>query len=172
MDLFPFFLVAYRQQGPCPVDPVIYLLNMDTPDAQDEQDETLLHGLHRIICKQFIISDLLRHSCLPFPHYIPRFEKESTGPSRTLTDVTVRSSRDGLDPDEVGGACNQRRSVGSARYARDVGWTPRLNRTVTSDDGSTPESLRPGPSSGVTSCTPNRTQGRCRTTAPWAASWP
>ena len=41
MDLFAFFFVAYRQQGPCPVDPVIYLLNMDT---QDEQDETLLHG--------------------------------------------------------------------------------------------------------------------------------
>ena len=32
-------------------------------------------------------------------------------------DVTVRSGRDGLDPDEVGGACNHRRSVGSARYA-------------------------------------------------------
>ena len=31
--------------------------------------------------------------------------------------VTVRSGRDGLDPDEVGGACNRRRSAGSARYA-------------------------------------------------------
>ena len=44
MDLFQFFFVAYRQQGPCPVDPVIYQLNMDTQDAQDQQDETLLHG--------------------------------------------------------------------------------------------------------------------------------
>ena len=41
MDLFPFFFVAFRQQGPRRVDPVIYLLNMDT---QDEQDETLLRG--------------------------------------------------------------------------------------------------------------------------------
>ncbi len=41
MDLFPFFFVAFRQQRPRPVDPVIYLLNMDT---QDEQDETLLRG--------------------------------------------------------------------------------------------------------------------------------
>ncbi len=32
-------------------------------------------------------------------------------------DVTVRSGRDGLDPDEVGGACNHRRSVGFARPA-------------------------------------------------------
>ena len=31
--------------------------------------------------------------------------------------VTVRSGRDGLDPDEVGGDCNDRRSVGSARCA-------------------------------------------------------
>ena len=35
MDLFRFFFVAYRQQGPCPVDQVIYLLNMDAQDAQD-----------------------------------------------------------------------------------------------------------------------------------------
>ena len=41
MDLFQFIFVAYRQHGPCPVDPVIYLLNMDTQDAQDQQDETL-----------------------------------------------------------------------------------------------------------------------------------
>ena len=31
--------------------------------------------------------------------------------------VTVRSGRDGVDPDEVGGACNRRRSAGSARPA-------------------------------------------------------
>ena len=44
MDLFRFFFVAYRQPGPCPVDPVIYLLNIDTQDAQDLQDEKLLPG--------------------------------------------------------------------------------------------------------------------------------
>ena len=43
MDLLQSFFVAYRQQGPCPVDPVIDLLNMDTQDAQDLQDERLLH---------------------------------------------------------------------------------------------------------------------------------
>ncbi len=43
MDLFQSFFVAYRQQGPCPVDPVSQLFNMDTRDAQDIQDETLLH---------------------------------------------------------------------------------------------------------------------------------
>ncbi len=31
--------------------------------------------------------------------------------------VTVRSGRDGLDPDDVGGACNHRRSVSSVRCA-------------------------------------------------------
>ena len=44
MDLFQFFFVACRQQGPCAVGPVIYLLNMDRQDAQDEQDERLWHG--------------------------------------------------------------------------------------------------------------------------------
>ena len=38
-------------------------------------------------------------------------------PRPTCPRVTVRSGRDGLDPDEVGGACNRRRSAGSARYA-------------------------------------------------------
>ena len=42
MDIFQFFFVAYRRQRPCPVDPVIYPLNMDTQDAQDKQDERLL----------------------------------------------------------------------------------------------------------------------------------
>ena len=42
MDLLRFFFVAYRQQEPCPVDPVIYLLNMDSQDEQDIEDETLL----------------------------------------------------------------------------------------------------------------------------------
>ena len=40
MDLFRFFFVAYRQQGPGPVDPVIYLLKMDTQDEQDERLRT------------------------------------------------------------------------------------------------------------------------------------
>ena len=35
----------------------------------------------------------------------------------TCPPVTVRSGRDGLDPNEVGGTCDHRRSVGSARYA-------------------------------------------------------
>ena len=41
MDLFPLFFVAYQQQGSGLVDPVVYLLNMDTQDEQDYQDETL-----------------------------------------------------------------------------------------------------------------------------------
>ena len=35
--------MAYQEQGPCPVKPVFYLLNMDTQDRQDKQDEKLLH---------------------------------------------------------------------------------------------------------------------------------
>ena len=38
----------------------------------------------------------------------PRLDRTVTGGR------TVRSGRDGLDPNEVGGACNHRRSVGSA----------------------------------------------------------
>ena len=59
MDLFRFFFVAYRQQGPCPVDPVITLLNIDTQDAQDLQDERLLHGLQPDDYNLLIIIDLL-----------------------------------------------------------------------------------------------------------------
>ena len=33
--------MAYREQGPCRVKPVFYLLNMDAQDAQDKQHETL-----------------------------------------------------------------------------------------------------------------------------------
>ena len=36
--------MACREQGICPVGPVFYLLNMDTQDTQDIQDETLRHG--------------------------------------------------------------------------------------------------------------------------------
>ena len=34
---------AYQEQGPCPVNAVFYILNMDTQDRQDNQDEKLLH---------------------------------------------------------------------------------------------------------------------------------
>ena len=37
-------------------------------------------------CKSLIIIDLIRNSRQQFPNYIPLFEKESTGPSRTLAD--------------------------------------------------------------------------------------
>ena len=36
--------MTYREQGPCPVKPVFYILNMDRQDGQDKQDETLRHG--------------------------------------------------------------------------------------------------------------------------------
>ena len=61
-----------------------------------------------------------------------------------MADVTVRSNRDGLDPDEVGGTCNRRRSAGSARYASpgrrmdSTAWPNGCWRTpVTSRDDST-----------------------------------
>ena len=34
--------MAYQEQGPCPVKPVFYLLNVDTQDRQDKQEEKLL----------------------------------------------------------------------------------------------------------------------------------
>ena len=34
---------AYQEPGPCPVKPVFYILNIDTQDRQDKQDEKLLH---------------------------------------------------------------------------------------------------------------------------------
>ena len=34
---------AYQEPGPCPVKPVFYILNMDTQDRQDNQDEKLVH---------------------------------------------------------------------------------------------------------------------------------
>ena len=109
--------MAYRERGPCSVNPVFYILNMDTQDRQDKKDETLRHSRQSIYCNSLITIDLLRISRLRFPHYIPLSEKESTGPFGKLADVTARSSRDGLDPDEVGGVCNHRRSVGSALCA-------------------------------------------------------
>ena len=37
--------MACQEQEPCPLNPVfyIYLLNMDTQDGQDNEDETLRH---------------------------------------------------------------------------------------------------------------------------------
>ena len=35
--------MAFREQGPCPAKSVFYLLNMDTQDRQDKQNEKLLH---------------------------------------------------------------------------------------------------------------------------------
>ena len=78
--------MAYREQGPCPVKPVFYILNIDTQDRQDNQDETLLHSLQPIFCNSLFIIDLLRISQLQLPHYIPLFEKESTGRSGMLAD--------------------------------------------------------------------------------------
>ena len=65
--------------------------NMDEQDRQDYRDGTLLQGLQPIYCIPLIIKDLIRISRLQFPHYIPLFEKESIGPSRTLAD---RSAED------------------------------------------------------------------------------
>ena len=51
----------------------------------------------------------------------------------TCPPVTVRSGRDGLYRDEVGGACNHKRSVALlAVPSPDCGWSPRLGRTDTS----------------------------------------
>ena len=108
---------VYREQGHVPLIRLAASLNIDTQDRQDKQDEKLLHSLQTLKYKPLLIIDLPWISPLQFPHYIPLFEKESTGRSGMLADVTVRSGRDGLDPDEVGGACNRRRSAGSARYA-------------------------------------------------------
>ena len=157
---------------------------------------------------------------LQFPHYIPLFEKGSTGLFRTLVDETVRSSR-GLDLPRVCPQCrpsNRRiipfhvhrdlgqraemRPVVSERYGRfpsrleefrgrrapsagmSGGWSSRcvggsaatptqcgliatgrmpIDRSSTAWPNSywrtsiaivcsTPETLRPGPSSGVASC--------------------
>ena len=75
--------MAYRDQGPCPVKPVFYPLNMDTQDRQDKQDEKLLHSLQSLKYKPLIIIGLLRISPLQFPHYIPLFEREPIGPFKT-----------------------------------------------------------------------------------------
>ena len=75
--------MAYREQGPCPVKPICCIGNMD---RQDKQDEKLLHSLQSLKYKPLNIIDLLWINPLQFPHFIPLFEKESTGRSRTLAD--------------------------------------------------------------------------------------
>ncbi len=66
-----------------PLNRFVALVNID---RQDKQDEKLLHSLQSLKYKPLIIVDLLRISPLQFPHYIPLFEKESTGRSRMLAD--------------------------------------------------------------------------------------
>ena len=68
-----------------PID-IFYLLNMDTLERQDKQDEKPLHSLQLINYNPLIIIDLLRLSQLLSPHYIPLIEQESVGPSRTFAD--------------------------------------------------------------------------------------
>ena len=81
-------------------------------DAQDNQDGTLLHDLQSLNCTILIIIDLLWFIRVQFPHNFPLFEKESVRPSRTLSDVTVRS-RCGLGLLRVCPLCqpSNRRSV-------------------------------------------------------------
>ena len=71
-------------------------------------------------------------------------------------DVTVRSGRDGLDPDEVGNTCNHSPTGGSAHCASpgrrmdSTVWPNGYWRTVLRS--LTTETLRPGPPIGVASC--------------------
>ena len=92
--------------GPCSVKRLVKLGNMDIQDAQDKQDERLLQSLRPNSCKLIIIIDLTGISRLQFPQYIPLFEKESTGPSKTLADVTVQPSR-GVHPPRGGGLASR-----------------------------------------------------------------
>ena len=66
-----------------PLNRFVALVNID---RQDKQDEKLLHSLQSLKYKPLIIVDLPWISPLQFPHYIPLFEKESTGRSRMLAD--------------------------------------------------------------------------------------
>ena len=83
-------------------------------------------------------------------------------------DVTVRSGRDDLDPDEVGGACNRRRSAGSARYASpgrrmdSHGLTERLLVDVTVRSGR--DDLDPDEVGGA--CNRRRSAGSARYASP------
>ena len=55
-------------------------------DAQDNQHGRLLRDLQSLKYKPLIVIDLTRISPLQFPYFVPLFEKESTGPSRTLVE--------------------------------------------------------------------------------------
>ena len=76
----------FGSRGHVPLMRFAASLNIDTQDRQDKQDEKLLHSLQSLKHKPLIIIDLLRLSPLQFPHYIPLFERESIGRSRTLAD--------------------------------------------------------------------------------------
>ena len=145
--------MAYRDQGPCPVKPVFYILNIDTQDRQDKQDEKLLHSLQPINCNPLIIKDLIWITRLQFPHYIPLFEMESTGPFRMLADelfgqAVMAWTRTRLEVPAITGDP----SVLLATPPPDGGWTPRLGRTVTGGQVSRGSTLNPRLSSGVPRC--------------------
>ena len=53
-------------------------------NAQDNQEGRLLHDLQPIDYKTLIIIDLISIGRLEFPHYIPLFKKEFTGPPKML----------------------------------------------------------------------------------------
>ena len=69
-----------------PLNRFVALVNID---RQDRQDEKLLHSLQSLKYKPLIIIDLLWISPLQSPHYIPLFEKEPTGRSRMLGDMSA-----------------------------------------------------------------------------------
>ena len=58
-----------------------------------------------------------QHGHLPPCLTVPNEKFPGSNHRKTCPPVTVRSNRDGLDLDEVGVACNHRRSVGSTRCA-------------------------------------------------------
>lgn len=93
---------------------------------------------------------LARCSSLIISLFLKRNPLDNQGRWRT---VTVRSGRDGLDRNEVGGACNHRRSIGSARGASpgqrmdSTAWPNSYGGHV-----SGVSTLSPRPSSGVASC--------------------
>ena len=67
-------------------------------------------------------ASLSRHVERPPSHWQTRPPGHRDETWLTCPPVTVRSGRDGLDPDEVGGTCNHGRSVGSARCASPGQW--------------------------------------------------
>ena len=61
-----------------------------------------LLSLQPIDCKPLLIIDLLRISPLQFPHFIPLFEKESIGPSKTFMDRLAEAINAGTRGRRVG----------------------------------------------------------------------